>query len=160
MATRGERQALLFLTAVVLLGAGTRACRARRDAVPSADLDRQIGAVEAFGTGAPGPRASLPRKRGRGPTRADSVDSSAPRTAGQPAAIRVDLDVASPSDIERLPGVGPAIAKRIVANRTANGAFGCLSALDSVKGIGRALLTKLDSLVTFGGVPRPACGQR
>lgn len=168
MATKGERHALLFLTAVVLLGAGTRVYRVRHTAVPSADLDRQIGAVESSAgrvrTGGRGPSS-----RGRGRRlKADSAGGageSRPSVGGaEPYAVRptvrVDLDAALASDVERLPGVGPAIAKRIVADRAANGAFGCLAALDTVKGIGPAMLRKLDSLVTFSGPPRPACNQR
>ena len=45
-------------------------------------------------------------------------------------------------------------------DRETRGAFGCLAALDAVKGVGPAMLKKLDSLVTFSGAPRPACGQR
>jgi competence protein ComEA len=77
-----------------------------------------------------------------------------------PATTRVDVDVAARADIERLPGVGPALAKRIVADREARGAFGCLAALDAVKGIGPMLLARLDSLVAFSGAARPGCAQR
>jgi competence protein ComEA len=168
MATKGERRALLFLAVVALLGAGTRAYRARRDAVPTGDLDRQIGAVETSATrGRKGGRGSSLRKRGR-PSKPDRRSGSgefapAARLAEPYPArstSRIDLDAATPTDIERLPGVGPAIAKRIVADREAKGTFGCLAALDAVRGIGRAMLTRLDSLVTFSGAPRAACGQR
>lgn len=168
MATKGERQALLFLAAVALLGAGTRIYHARHDAVPTADLDRQIGAVEASASrGRKGGRGVSQRKRGRTPRPNSESDSGglppAPRLAApysSHSTKRVDVDVAPPADIERLPGVGPALAKRIVADREARGAFGCLAALDAVKGIGPVLLARLDSLVAFSGAPRSACSQR
>lgn len=168
MATKGERQALFFLAAVALLGAGTRACRARQIAPPSADLDRQIEAVEKSGGrghGRGNARRSSSRKRGRGrgpDTVARAVDDhpSVPEPPVLGPHPRLDLDVATPGEVEALPGIGPALAKRIVANREATGAFGCLAALDAVKGIGPATLRRLDSLVTFSGAPRAPCSQR
>jgi competence protein ComEA len=67
------------------------------------------------------------------------------------------MDSATAKDIEGLPGIGPALAKRIVANRADDGAFGCLAALRAVKGIGPTLLRRFDSLVVFGGAPRATC---
>lgn len=136
MATQGERRALFFLTAVALLGAGTRALRGRRPASLPAAIDAQIAAID-----------SAPSKRGR-------IRQSANPPIRQP----VDLDVASADEIEKLPGIGPSLAKRIVADRAAKGPFGCLQALDRVKGVGPALLARLDSLAAFslgGAVP---CG--
>jgi competence protein ComEA len=150
MATKGERQALLFLAAAALLGAGTRACRARNTPVPMTDLDRQIAAVEG-----PGQHRPAERRRPAG-----KVESRPSDPAPVEQAARIDVDLATSADIERLPGVGPALAKRIVANRETAGAFGCLAALDPVKGIGPSLLRRLDSLVTFSGAPRAACAQR
>jgi hypothetical protein len=148
MATKGERQALLFLAAVALLGAGTRLARARRSPVPSEGLERQIAAVERR-TDHP-----VPGKSRRGRARA-AIAESTDAAATPPA--RVDLDRASAGMIERLPGIGPALAARIIADRNANGPFGCPAALDQVKGIGPAMLRQLDSLTTFSGPPRPAC---
>jgi DNA uptake protein ComE-like DNA-binding protein len=62
--------------------------------------------------------------------------------------------------MERLPRISSALATRIVADREAKGAFGCLAALRAVKGMGPAHLARLESLVTFSGVRRAACPQR
>ena len=67
----------------------------------------------------------------------------------------VDMDVASESEIDRLPGIGPTFVKRIVANRDSLGPFGSLEGLRRVKGIGPAMLQKLGPLVTFSGSSRP-----
>ena len=140
MATQGERRALLFLAALAILGAGTRLWRSKRPPAESTTtLDAQIAAVDS----SQGPRVRPGRRSA----------TSTPNSA-----IRVDLDVAPADEIEKLPGIGPSLAKRIVADRTANGPFGCLQALDRVKGVGPALLARLDSLATFsrgGGAP---CG--
>ena len=153
MATKGERQALLFLAAVAILGAGTRACRARTGVEDTSDLDRQIEAVADSRADERGP----PR-RNRGKRSSPAAAAVEPDLSVQaPPATPIDLDVVAAEDIERLPGIGPAIARRIIGDRNANGAFGCLQALDMVKGIGPALLRRLDSLVAFSGTPRPAC---
>ena len=66
----------------------------------------------------------------------------------------IDLDLASAAEIERLPGVGPALASRIVASRDSFGPFGGLAALGRVKGVGPATLGRLARLVTFSGQAR------
>ena len=138
MATQGERRALLFLAAVALLGAGTRACRARRVSVDTGAVDRQIALVDG--------------SAGR------QVAAASPRShAARPPRDPVDMDAANAADIETLPGIGPALARRIVADREANGPFGCLAALDRVKGVGPALLTRIDSLATFSAMGGPPC---
>lgn len=148
MATKGERQALLFLAAVALLGAGTRLVRARRGPVAVEALERQIAAVERR----PDTRVPAGSRRRRLPVaKPETVDVvSAPLE-------RVDLDRASVEVIESLPGIGPALAGRIVADRNANGPFGCPAALDQVKGVGPAMLRRLDTLAVFSGPPRAAC---
>jgi competence ComEA-like helix-hairpin-helix protein len=67
----------------------------------------------------------------------------------------VDLDVATEKEIESLRNVGPALAKRIVADRDSFGPFGSMEGLARVKGIGPSMVAKLDSTVTFSLVPRP-----
>jgi len=55
----------------------------------------------------------------------------------------VDLDVATESDIERLPRIGPVLARRIVEDRSANGAFGSLDGFERVRGVGPSLAALL-----------------
>jgi len=141
MATQGERRALLFLAAVALLGAGSRAWRSRHVQVPNEALNQQLSAVDSI---------AAARTSGKGRGRATTLGTP------QPIA-RIDFDVAPVGDIERLPGIGPALARRIAADRDARGTFGCLAALDSIKGVGPALLGRLDSLVVFSGTPRGVC---
>jgi competence ComEA-like helix-hairpin-helix protein len=63
----------------------------------------------------------------------------------------VDADVAAPVELARLPRVGIALAKVMVADRKANGAFGSLEGLDRVPGIGPGLLRTLAPHLTFSG---------
>lgn len=72
----------------------------------------------------------------------------------------MDLDRADVVALERLPRIGPALAARIVADRSANGSFGSLEALQRVRGIGPKLAEGLRAHVTFSGTPRPLTVQR
>jgi competence protein ComEA len=142
MATQGERRALIFLASVALLGAGTRAWRGRHVAVDASELSQQIQAVDDR---KPEPRASARRRK--------PVDSVLPAPRSHP----VDIDTASAAEIEKLPGIGPALAGRIIKDREEKGPFGCLAVLDRVKGVGPALLAKIDSLATFSAARGAQC---
>lgn len=89
----------------------------------------------------------VPRKR-----KAKSTDSS--ETAVRTHAP-LDVDLASAADIERLPRIGPVLARRIVADRDSLGPFGSLDGLTRVRGIGPALARILKPYVTFSLEPRP-----
>lgn len=66
---------------------------------------------------------------------------------------KVDLDRAPALELARLPKVGPALARTIVAWREAHGPFGGLSGLDQVPGIGPGLLAVLAPYAAFSGGP-------
>jgi competence ComEA-like helix-hairpin-helix protein len=67
---------------------------------------------------------------GRGPR------SERDRTPSGFAAPRVDLDRAGPSGLQEIPGVGPALARRIVEFRRSGGSFRSASDLERIRGIG------------------------
>jgi competence ComEA-like helix-hairpin-helix protein len=60
-------------------------------------------------------------------------------TAGEP----LDLNRASAVDLQQLPGIGPALARRIVAYRDSTGGFRSLDELGRVSGIGPVLRARL-----------------
>lgn len=70
-------------------------------------------------------------------------------TAGQAGATTgpISLSTATVEDLDRLPGIGPAIAGRIVSYRETNGPFSSVDELEEVPGIGPALLERLRDLV-------------
>lgn len=68
---------------------------------------------------------------------------------------RIDADAAAAVELARLPRVGLALAKNIVADRDSHGGFGSLSALDRVPGIGPGLLRTLAPHLTFSGAELP-----
>ena len=71
----------------------------------------------------------------------------------------LDLNAATASDLERLPGIGPKIAERIVRYREKSGPFRSVEALKDVRGIGDRTLEKLIPLITVEPVP-PVDGVR
>ncbi len=71
---------------------------------------------------------------------------------------RIDVDVASAADLTRLPRVGPGLATRIVKDRETGGAFGSLSGLDRVFGVGPLMLETIGPHVTFSGRPADNAG--
>lgn len=84
--------------------------------------------------------------------REKSVRLAAPLQPGE----RVDVDRAPAEELARLPGVGPALARRIVADREKGGAFGHPGGLDRVPGVGPAMLARLQPWLSFGGRPAEA----
>jgi len=143
MPTPAERKALLFFSTVLVLGASTRAyrtlqSRSATDVRARWALERQIKAADSA------------RKSGLRKPKREKKQKAPPKPAGP-----VDLDVASEKEIESLRNVGPALARRIVADRDSFGPFGSMEGLRRVKGIGPSMVAKLDSAVTFSLVPRP-----
>lgn len=59
----------------------------------------------------------------------------------------LNLNSATETDFEALPGVGPVLAARILAWRTTNGTFSSIDELGEVSGIGPSILENLRSLV-------------
>ena len=66
-----------------------------------------------------------------------------------PIARRVNLNTATAAELELLPGIGPALAQRIVADREYRGPFRSLNDLDRVSGIGPRLIERLRDKVTI-----------
>lgn len=161
---RSDHKALLFIAGIAALGATVRVARAVSTPAPppGAALEHQMQAADSAKRSIAGRRPDKNRRPGQS-------KPAAVRAAGiaqQPAASvatpahrdykgRLDLDVATAAEIDSLPNVGPTLAKRIVVDRMANGAFRELPALRRVRGVSLKLLAGLDSLVGFSGIYKP-----
>lgn len=62
----------------------------------------------------------------------------------------IDLNQASAVDLEELPGIGKALAARIITYREQQGPFSSVEDLQNVTGIGEALFGKISPLVSVG----------
>lgn len=143
MGTPGERKALLFLGAVLTLGAGARATRAlaSHDDVPTAAksaLERQISIVDSVRKGG----------RKKKPKKPKQVEPATPAI--------VDVDIATADQLETVRGIGPSLAKRIIEDRDSLGPFGSLEELQRVRGVGPKLSQRIAPAVTFSLLPRPS----
>ncbi len=62
---------------------------------------------------------------------------------------QIRINSASEQELQQLPGVGPALAREIVAYRQQHGRFRSLSDLDNVKGVGPTRLAQWAPLLIF-----------
>ncbi len=133
---------------VVHLPAGSRVTDALTAAGgPSADADTsQINLARPL---ADGEQVRVPRAG----EDASAWDAQAPTAAtGTPGASpgqgQVNINTADAGELERLPGIGPALAQRIVDYRREHGRFGAVEDLTDVPGIGPAKLRALKEVAT------------
>ena len=64
------------------------------------------------------------------------------RRRGRPA-VPLNLNTATPEQLDELDGIGPATAQQIVDYREAHGGFGSVDELDQVPGIGEVRMASL-----------------
>ncbi len=82
------------------------------------------------------------------------------RTVVQPQATApLNLNTATAADLQTLPGVGPAMAARILEYREKSGGFKKIEELMNVKGIGEKNFLKLKSLVVVAPVAKSAAAR-
>ena len=129
-----ERRAVLLLLGLAIAGQGVRHL-----ATKPGDAPGQVQLLSVLQPGSPAAQ------------RDSTVHQARPLAAGE----RIDGDVASAADLSRLPRVGLALAKTIVADRDSNGPFGSLASLDRVPGVGPGLLRALGPHLTFSRAESP-----
>jgi competence ComEA-like helix-hairpin-helix protein len=139
------RAGLVFVLVSLLAGSAFREWKRSHESRFEdlvAELQLRDGAAP---NAASGPRDSDGRDNRNG---VGSIRGGTGRRAGGdrgPALVpsRIDLDRATAPELERLPGIGPALAARILADRSARGPFGAPEGLLRVKGIGPRTLERI-----------------
>jgi competence ComEA-like helix-hairpin-helix protein len=116
-----------------LPGGGEKSIRAAASAPPRAAA--RPAAASVGGTTA-SPKAAEPR-----------------RPAERRPTGPLDLNRATAQELDALPGLGPALARRIVAYRESHGPFRAVPELDQVPGIGPSRLARLAELLCVKDAP-------
>ena len=71
----------------------------------------------------------------------------------KPPTHPININTANASELEEVPGIGPATAKKILDTRKAYGAFKSVNDLLAIKGIGPKRLEKMREYLTVGKAP-------
>ncbi|CAN5744275.1 hypothetical protein BH11PLA1_BH11PLA1_07070 [soil metagenome] len=97
---------------------------------------------------------------GEGGRREPQAGTSLLPAGGTPAPLQpaapvltgtMDINRATAAELELLPGIGPALAARIIEDRAKNGAYKTTAQLDRVAGIGPKKLAKILPLIRVEG---------
>jgi competence protein ComEA len=132
-----RRQLTLLLVVVLVAGAGIGIDRWRRTHPEQADRLEALDRAPVASPATPPARPARP---------------TAPPPP-VPVGTRLDLNRASQQDLERLPGIGPGLATRILDSRAQRGIFGSVDDLRRVRGVGDLTLARLRPLVSIGPAP-------
>lgn len=82
-------------------------------------------------------------------SRTESAEKKGPQKLTTPGEGTVNLNTAGFEELQRLPGIGPAMAQRILDYRAEHGRFQSIDELNEVSGIGPKKLEKLRPFVSL-----------
>ncbi len=66
------------------------------------------------------------------------------------AKAKININTASQAELETLPRIGPAVARKIIEYRTTNGDFKKIEDIMKVKGISEKIFAQIKDLITVG----------
>jgi competence protein ComEA len=152
-AKKGERVTVHVAGAVAKpgvydLGAGARvidAIEAAGGGVPESDVNRLNLAAQV----ADGQRVLVQRVGEAAPAAPSTGGSSETDASAADSSGLVNLNAATQPQLEALPGIGPTLAKAIIAERERRGGFRSVNELRDVRGIGEKRFADLKDKVTI-----------
>jgi competence protein ComEA len=118
----------MFLSASLLVGTGVRKVRQQSIPLPASEDEKTSLAIPSFAA-------------------AEVPDGAESRNDAE--FLRIDINHCSAEELERLPGIGPVAAGRIVIFREKNGFFRTVEELDRVQGIGKKTLEKIKPYIVI-----------
>jgi len=130
--TPDERRAILTIAALLTLGLGVRVI-APGPLRPEGGGDSLLISIAAHAES----------------VAAGECESSAGVPPGIAEEGRIRINDAGEADLERLPGIGPALARRILDSRAREGPFESVRDLRRVKGIGPKIAARLEPMISF-----------
>lgn len=84
------------------------------------------------------------------PVVAAQSKSPAPSSAKPPVTGTININTASATDLQRLPGIGAKTATRVIEYRQKNGPFKKVEELMNVRGVGEKNFLKLKNQISVG----------
>ena len=153
-----RRQIVVLLILLAIAGLGLAIGHWRRARPDAADYLEQLDRAPApsssltaprSGDGTASPTSSEPEPR-RSRRRKEPRESERPQ--GLPTDVpadTIDLNRATTVELTQLPGIGPALARRIVDTRDAEGPFARIANLGRVRGMSARKAEKLRAFVTI-----------
>jgi competence protein ComEA len=139
---------------VVRLPAGARVCDAL-DLAGGPTARAELAAVNLAARLADGQQVVVPERAAAGATPAATGAAAAGPAAAGMAAVTgassgalININTASPVELETLDGVGPATAQKIVDYRTERGGFTSIDEIKNVPGIGDAKFEAMKDSIT------------
>lgn len=96
-----------------------------------------------------GQKVVIPEKKVAPDAAFNSLASTLEVEPQKESSSRININIASASELVALPGIGEVLANRIVEYRTQNGPFRSLEDLKQVRGIGEKKAQELEDYLTF-----------
>jgi competence ComEA-like helix-hairpin-helix protein len=154
--SRDESRAVAFIGLLLALSAGVRLVDRPAPVEvdgPGVDLaELEAASRRKLRGGADGPvvppvsgtpTRAASQGRASAQSRADTMRSA---ISSQP----IDVNRANLEELTRLPGIGDVLARRIIAYRDSIGGFRTVDQLEEVRGIGPAMLRRLETRIRIG----------
>ena len=135
--TTQERFVLLFLSVTLVIGAAVKVTHAHQAAILSIDTPRVAQEMASF-------KAVSHQLN----TNVSSISSPETKPVDPKKTSTLNINTASTEELQQLPGIGPALANRIVKYREENGPFTQIEDLMQVKGIGNKMYLKISTTIS------------